>query len=252
MTAPAGIVLAAGAGNRLRPLTQWRPKALCPINNVPLVDRALASIERAGISDVAVNAHYLAEQLADHLGGRAHLSIESPEALGTAGAVGALRAWLDGRDALICNSDAYLNGHLDLLITGWTGDHPRLLVTSDPARGDFGQWRFAGASLLPWSYARDLPAQPAGLYEVVWRAAHARGDLEFGEHAGTFIDCGTPHDYLAANLHASGGASVVGEGAAVAGELVRSVVWPGATVRHGERLVDSVRTDTGLTVDCSS
>lgn len=252
MSLPAGIVLAAGAGTRLRPLTQLRPKALCPIDNVPLVDRALASLGRAGVNDIAVNAHHLAEQMAAHLDGRAHLSIESPVALGTAGAVGALRTWLDNRDALICNSDSYLDGDLDILIKGWTGEHPRLMVIRDPARGDFGPWRFAGASLLPWSYAKDLPTQPTGLYEAVWRAAGARGELEFVEHAGAFIDCGTPSDYLAANLHASGGTSVIGEGADVAGELVRSVVWPGAVVRSGERLVDSVRTDTGLTVDCSS
>lgn len=251
MNPRAGIVLAAGAGARLRPLTESRPKALCPVANTPLVDRALAAVTRAGVSDVAVNAHYRAEQLASHLDGRVHLSVERPVALGTAGAVGALRTWLKGRHVLICNADAYLDGDLHPLIAGWTGEHPRLLVVRDPARADFGAWRFAGASLLPWSYARELPARPAGLYEAVWRAADARGELEFVEHTGTFIDCGTPQDYLAANLHASGGASVIGEGAVVDGEVIRSVVWPAAVVRRDERLVESVRTDTGLTVDCS-
>lgn len=251
MNLPAGIVLAAGSGTRLRPLTHLRPKALCPVANVPLVDRALASIRRAGISEVAVNAHHLAEQVAGHLDGRVHLSVEQPAALGTAGAVAALRTWLDGRDALICNSDAYRDGDLATLLTGWTGESPRLLVIRDPQHADFGDWRFAGASLLPWSCARALPPAPAGLYEAVWRGSGARGELEFVEHNGTFIDCGTPRDYLAANLHASRGASVIGEGAIVDGELVRSVVWPGAVVGRGERLVNCVRTDTGLTVDCS-
>ncbi len=249
---PAALVLAAGTGSRLKPLTNLRPKALCPIDNVPLVDRALASIAHAGISAVAVNAHHLADQIVAHLAGRAHLSNEQPVALGTAGAVGALRDWLDGRPVLICNSDAYGDADLRRLLTGWNGEHPRVLVIRDPARTDFGQWRFAGASLLPWSYANQLPATPAGLYETVWRAADARGELEFIEHAGAFIDCGTPQDYLAANLHASGGASVVGAGAVVSGELVRSVVWPGSVVHADERLVDSVRTNTGLTVDCST
>lgn len=248
---PAGIVLAAGAGTRLRPLTTLRPKALCPVGNVALVDRALAMMVRAGIDDVAVNAHHLAGQIVDHLDGRVHLSVEQPTALGTAGALGALRSWIDGRHVLICNSDAYRDGDLHGLIDGWTGDKPRVLVVRDPAHADFGDWRFAGASLLPWSHAKTLPARPAGLYEAVWRPADARGELELVEHSGTFIDCGTPRDYLAANLHSSGGASVVGAGAVVEGELVRSVVWPGAVVSPGERLVDSVRTDTGLTVDCS-
>ncbi len=251
MTAPAGIVLAAGAGTRLRPLTALRPKALCPVANVPLVDRALTALEQAGITDIAVNAHHLAGQLIDHLAGRHYVSVEQPVALGTAGAAGALREWLAGRPALISNCDAYRAGGLSPLLDGWNGEHPRLLVVRDPVRGDFGHWRFAGASLLPSSYARTLPAQPAGLYEAVWRAAHERRQLEFVDYAGMFIDCGTPADYLAANLHASGGCSVLGEGAVVEGELVRSVVWPGGVVTRGERLVDSVRTDTGLTVDCS-
>ena len=66
--------------------------------------------------------------------------------------------------------------------------------------------------------------------------------------AGPFFDCGTPAEYLAANLAASGGQSVIGEGARVAGELVRSVVWPGGVVRAGERLVESIRVGEDLTV----
>ncbi len=231
------------------PLTRLRPKALCPIDNIPLLDRALHQVRDAGVTDVAVNAHHLAAQVVAHAGDRAFLSVEHPEALGTAGAVAALGGWLAGRDALICNADAYRDGGLHPLLAGWSGDRPRVLVVRDATRGDFGQWRFAGASLLPARDAERLTRTPAGLYETVWRTAHAAGQLELVEHSGCFIDCGTPASYLAANLHASGGASVVGAGAVVRGELVRSVVWAGAVVAAGERLVDSVRAD-GLTVDC--
>ncbi|MCA1694112.1 MAG: NTP transferase domain-containing protein, partial [Actinobacteria bacterium] len=241
---PAGIVLAAGAGTRLRPLTDVLPKALCPVGNIALVDRALAALEHTGICDVAANAHHKADQIVRHLDGRAHLSVEQPGPLGTAGAIGALLPWLDGRAALICNADAYRSGGLQPLLGGWAGEHPRLLVVRHPTRGDFGQWRFAGASLLPWSYARDLPAKPGGLYEQIWRAADQRGELEFVEHTGAFVDCGTAQAYLAANLHASGGASVIGAGAVVGGEVLRSVVWPGAVVSPGEQLVEVVRTHT--------
>jgi NDP-sugar pyrophosphorylase family protein len=55
------------------------------------------------------------------------------------------------------------------------------------------------------------------------------------------VDCGTPADYLRANMLASGGAPVVEPGAEVRGELVRSVVWAGERVGAGERLVDAVR-----------
>ena len=67
-------------------------------------------------------------------------------------------------------------------------------------------------------------------------------------YEGPFHDCGTPAHYLAANLAASGGASVVGAGATVSGEIDRCVVWPGAAVRRGERLRDAIRADERTTV----
>ncbi len=239
---PAAVVLAAGRGERLRPLTDLRPKPLCPVGNVTLLDRNLAAA-RAIADDVAVNAHHLAEQIVAAVGDRAYVSRQT-ESLGTAGAIGLLRPWLDGRDVLVLNGDAYRPGDLAGFADGWDGERVRLLVVHDPVRGDFGDWRYAGAALHPWRTVADVPAEPAGLYEVIWRHAH----LELVPYDGTFVDCGTVGDYLAANLHASGGASVVGDGAVVDGELVRSVVWPHGVVRRGERLVDAVRTDTGLTV----
>lgn len=249
MTArPVGVVLAAGAGRRLRPLTGLRPKALCPVDNVPLVDRALDRL-RGLVPDTAVNVHFGRDQLERHLAGRGvHVSVEEPEALGTAGALGALRDWIAGRPVLVHNSDAYLDADLGPLLAGWAGTACRLLVQRGPGAGDFGPLRFVGVSLLPWSVVRDLAAEPTGLYELVWRDEYRRGRLEFVEAAGTAIDCGTPARYLRANLAASGGHSVVGAGARVDGELVRSVVWPGGEVRRGERLVECIRAGRDVTV----
>lgn len=250
----AALVLAAGAGTRLRPLTLLRPKALCPVGNVPLLDRALAALPCRGPDDVAVNAHHLAEQIVAHVGTRAHLSVEQPRALGTAGAVGALREWIAGRGLLVTNSDAYLAGaDVAAFVGGWDGERPQVLVVpAGERRADFGGvWRFAGMSLLPWADASRLPPEPAGLYEVVWREAEAAGRLGVVPTGAFFVDCGTPSDYLRANLHASGGDSVVGAGARVEGELVRAVVWPGGVVRRGERLVEAIRVGDDLTVDAS-
>lgn len=238
----AALVLAAGRGTRLRPLTDLRPKPLCPVANVPLLGRAL-DVATEVTPYVAVNAHHLASQVVSYVGDRAHVSVE-PEALGTAGAVGNLRPWLDGRDVLVLNGDAYRPGSLASFVAGWSGERVRLLVVRDPERGDFGEWRYAGAALHPWSSVASLRAEPAGLYEAVWRDA----DPELVPWEGTFVDCGTVRDYLAANMHASGGAPVVGEGAVVEGELVRSVVWPGGVVRRDELLVDCVRVGADLTV----
>ena len=240
----AGLALAAGAGTRLRPLTDERPKPLCPVGGVPLVDLAVERL-RTVTPQIAVNVHHGGPALRDHLDGRVHLSIEEPVALGTAGALGALRDWIDGRATVVVNADAWCPGGLEHLLEGWDGTTIRLLV---PGGGPFGPTSPIAGALMPWGDASRLEPRPSGLYEASWREAAAAGRVEVIAHDGPFVDCGTPAQYLAANLAAGGGQSVVGAGAVVDGVVERSVVWAGAVVRSGERLVDAVRTTGGATV----
>lgn len=233
----AGIVLAAGAGTRLAPLTRHRPKALCPVGGTALLDLAEARV-RAVTEAVAVNVHHGREALLAHLGDRVHVSLEDPEPLGTAGAVGALRDWLDGRPAVIVNADGWCVGGLDRLLEGWDGERVRILL---PGGGDFKAQSMIAGSLLPWALAQTIEARPAGLYEAVWRRALAQGTLETVAFPGPFVDCGNPAAYLAANLVASGGQSVVAPGARVAGRVVRSVCWEDAVVGPDETLIDAIR-----------
>ena len=177
------------------------------------------------------------------------MSVEPGVALGTAGALGALREWIDGRDVLLTNADAYLPAGLSGLLPGWDGERCRLLCVPTPGSGDFGDLRYIGAGLLPWRAVRDLRPEPAGLYELLWRDAERRGELDLviardGERPAVAIDCGTVRDYLRANLHASGGRSVVGTGAVVEGTIERCVLWDGAWVGPAEHLVDAVRAGT--------
>lgn len=240
------VVLAAGLGTRLRPLTNLRPKALCPVANTALLDWNLGRVRALGLTDdaIAVNAHWLGEQIVEHLAGTTvHVSFERDELLGTAGAVGKLREWLDGHDALVVNADAWHPAPLDDLV-----GEPRalrLLVVDGP-RDDFDGRTFAGASLLTWRDASNLEPVPSSLYDEVWKGAADRRTLVLAP--GPWFDCGTPADYLAANLEANGGESVIGAGALVQGEVRRSVVWPGATVKPGERLVGAIRLPDGTTV----
>jgi NDP-sugar pyrophosphorylase family protein len=242
----AGVVLAAGAGNRLRPLTDVRPKPLCTVGGRPLLDWALERVTPY-VGEVAVNVHHHAGQmraaLARH---QVHVSHEDREALGTAGALGRLRGWLDGRAVLVTNADAWYppataGDVLAELVRGWDGERPRLLCVPADGAGDFGDLRYVGTALLPWASVRDLAAVPSGLYEVSWAALHRDGRVDLVRTALDAVDCGTPADYLRANMAASGGRPVVEEGALVEGELVRSVVWTGEVVGAGERLVDAVR-----------
>jgi MurNAc alpha-1-phosphate uridylyltransferase len=246
----AAVVLAAGTGTRLAPLTSVRPKALCPVGGRPLVDLALERVSAVVGADpgtVAVNAHAHRGQLEAHLDGRVHLSVEEPHPLGTAGAVARLRPWLDGRPVLVVNGDAWAPDPLGPLIDGWDGERVRVLVASDPAPPLGPATRVLG-SLLPAAAVAALPEGVSGLSVVCWPRAAAEGRLEQVGSERPFVDCGRPADYLAANLLASGGRSVVGEGAVVEGEVERAVVWPGGVVRSGERLVDAVRVGDWLTV----
>ena len=245
----AGVVLAAGAGRRLRPITDYMPKAMCPVANTPLVDLALKRVG-AHVSDVAVNAHYHSGQLVQHLQGRAaHISVEHPAPLGTAGAIGNLGDWLRGRPVLICNADTWLDDDLTNLLSGWSGTVPRLLVSADlEDRADFSNWRFVGASLLPGPIASGLPPVPSGLYEAVWREAWQRKEIELIDTTRTAVDCGTPARYLRANMLSSGGQSVIAPDAEVGGTVIRSLVMPGGYVAPGEYLVDVIRTREGATI----
>ncbi len=249
----AGVVLAAGAGSRLAPLTRLLPKAMCPVGNRPLVDLALDRVADAiggDAENVAVNVHHGRWALEPHLIGRAHASIEESQPLGTAGALGLLRPWLAGRPVLVTNADAWLPDPPAGFVSGWDGVRMRLLCVRDPSRGDFGPLRYCGMALLPASVATRLEPEPSGLYETCWRQAWADGLLDLVEHAGQFVDCGTTGEYLAANLASSGGSSVIGEDAHVSARahVERSVVWPDARVGRGERLVDAIRATYGITV----
>jgi MurNAc alpha-1-phosphate uridylyltransferase len=245
-----GIVLAAGRGERLRPLTDLLPKPLCPIANRPLLDLALerlAPFTGSGPERQAVNSHYLSRLIAEHLDGRARLSDEQPVALGTAGALGALRPWIEGRPVLVTNADAYLPGGLSQLVEGsggWDGTRIRLLCKDIGAPSDFGTMRYVGACLMPWSAVEPLSAEPGGLYELLWRDEFERGRLDLVITDDVAIDCGRPADYLAANLDASGGRPIVGAGAHVEGSVRRCVIWPGAYVGPHERLADAIRAGT--------
>ncbi|WP_327009081.1 NTP transferase domain-containing protein [Dactylosporangium sp. NBC_01737] len=271
-TGVCAVILAAGEGRRLRPLTEHLPKALCPVGNVTLLDRALARVAALGFTgpaDLAVNACYLAEQVVAHVGDRAHLSVEPGDPLGTSGGVALLKEWIGGRAVLAGNADAYLApadaaevSDLAELLAGWDGTTVRMLGVPGPPK-EFGSHRFAGFSLLPWDFVTRLEPVPSDLVRTAWRPAEREGRLEVVEYRGTYLDTGTPRDYLQANLHAvhqgnliaqdavvTGAVdrAVVGAGAVVAGQVTRGVVWPGAEVRAGEVLRDAIRVGRELTV----
>lgn len=248
----AGIVLAAGAGTRLSPLTRLRPKALCPVGGRPLVDLAVDRV--AEIADeVWVNVHFGRPSMEEHLlgsrtkdGRPVNLSLEVGEARGTSGAIGLLRErFASFAGVVVANADAWMDSSMIDLVDGWQGELSRVLVAGDDK---FGPTSKVAGVLLPKALVDGLEPIPSGLYETVLRPASECGLLEVRRYRGEFVDCGTPSSYLRANMVQSGGRTVLGEGAAVRGIASRCVLWEGTTVDEGEVLEDAIRTSRGCTV----
>jgi len=118
------FLLAAGVGSRLRPITDTTPKCMLVIDDRPLLDIWLDTFDRAGIGEVLVNLHHLPDVVRRHLAARAR-TLKPPavrtffelELLGSAGTLGANRAWVDGEEMfLACNADNLTDFDLRSLI----------------------------------------------------------------------------------------------------------------------------------------
>ncbi len=126
------LVLAAGIGERLRPLTVTTPKPLLEIGRRPLIHYPLAMLKRAGISDVAINVHHLASQLKNALDDGAKFGISitwapEPKLLGTGGPLNGLKEFLGTDTFVIANSDTILD--LDLAKVIWFHRRREALAT---------------------------------------------------------------------------------------------------------------------------
>ncbi|HEX5894075.1 MAG TPA: NDP-sugar synthase [Solirubrobacterales bacterium] len=100
------MILAAGLGTRLRPLTYVMPKPVAPVLNVPIVSRIAELLADHGFSDVVTNLSYLPEQIREVLGDGSDFGLritysEEPEPLGTAGGVGKVRDFLSETDSFL-------------------------------------------------------------------------------------------------------------------------------------------------------
>jgi mannose-1-phosphate guanylyltransferase len=104
------MILAAGSGTRLRPLTALRPKPLFPVYSVPLLAITLNQLAAAGVRDVMVNSHHLSRQISDFLDGIARPGLEishsyEPELLGTGGAIKKVERFWDDQPFMVINGD---------------------------------------------------------------------------------------------------------------------------------------------------
>jgi NDP-sugar pyrophosphorylase family protein len=139
------LVLAAGLGTRLRPLTDLVPKPLLPVVGVPILGYTLAQLAALGCEDVAINLHYLGDQIRQRFGdsfaGMRITWSEEPVLLGTLGAFHPLRDFFAPADQiLLINGDSLCEWPLRRLVRRHlaSGAQATLLLASRPAPAAFG------------------------------------------------------------------------------------------------------------------
>ena len=223
-TIESAMVMGAGIGKRMRPLTATRPKPLVRVAGKALIDHSLDRIEAAGIGHVVVNVHYLADALEAHLAKQKRsftlaVSDERGELLETGGGMVKALPLLKGDPILIVNSDnIWTDGPQDSirnLARHWDGDRMDALLlvirqasaTGHGGKGDFHMdpsgklSRRKPGRVAPFVYTgiqlispRLLVGAPDGPFStnLLWDRAIAAGRLYGLSHMGQWFDVGTP------------------------------------------------------------
>ncbi len=216
------MVLAAGLGTRMKPVTDTLPKPLIQVDGRPLIDHALDRLEAAGVTDAVVNTHHLADQVENHLGGRKKPKILfSPEKdlLDTGGGIAKALPLLGDKPFFAVNADAFLlNGPYDALtrLAGtWDEDAMDgllLLHSTVEAYGYTGQGDFCADSgglltrrpetgVAPWLYTGiqilhprlfSDPPQGAFSLNLLYDKAIEAKRLYGAVHDGEWFHVGTP------------------------------------------------------------
>jgi len=135
MTQPLrALLLAAGLGTRLRPITLHTPKCLVPIGGEPLLGRWLRMLELAGCDSVLINTHYLAQEVEAFLTSwksstMTVQSVHEPELLGTAGTLLANQEFFQGASGLLIHADNAMAGDIRDFIAAHHERQPSCLLT---------------------------------------------------------------------------------------------------------------------------
>jgi MurNAc alpha-1-phosphate uridylyltransferase len=226
------MVLAAGLGKRMRPLTATRPKPLIEVAGQSLLDHLLERLSAAGVEKAVVNVHYLADAVEAHLNMNAHgldisISDERGLLLETGGGMVKALPLIDADPFLVVNSDnLWIDGPADtlkLLASHWDGGKmdallllvPHARASNHGGRGDFhmdrtGRLRRRQRShVAPFVYTgiqmvskRLLDGAPEGPFStnLLWDKAMGEGRCFGAVHQGLWFDVGTPEAIKATEL----------------------------------------------------
>jgi mannose-1-phosphate guanylyltransferase len=220
----AAMVLAAGLGTRLRPLTEWCAKPLVPVGDQPALGHVLAQLRAAGIARLVVNAHHRLADMRAFAKETPDISVsEEPDLLGTAGGVAHALGRLGSGDVLVYNADTFAQIDLRALADAHAGDEERatLVVRARaPGQGSVGLDEnqrlvrlrnerirteayggdFLGVQVIGAALLRRLPRRGCLVGDTYIHALHRGFDLRAFLHPGPSFDIGTPRGYLDANL----------------------------------------------------
>lgn len=223
MSVTRAMIMGAGLGSRMRPLTDDRPKPLVMVGGRSLIDHSLDRLVAAGVREAVVNVHYRAAQLIDHLQQRRDIRIiisdETSNLLDTGGGVVKALPHFQGEPFFVLNSDSIWIEHgapaLPAMIAAWdAGRMDGLLLLAElnttigyDGAGDFvlsqdhRLVRARNSSAKPYGYMgiqiahpRMFADTPAGAFStnIVWDRAIAAGRLFGTLLDGVWLHVGTP------------------------------------------------------------
>ena len=224
MAAKKAVVLAAGLGTRLRPLTCAVPKPLLPVWGEPMLARIVALLRGWGVDDIVVNCHYLHEQVEAWCAANGCRAAFEPEILGTGGVLNPLRDWIGDEPFYLVNGDIVLEG-IDrnpfsrkpkgavplvgrCLATDAEGPRtieadPDGYVTcwKSPDPGFPGTYTYCGVALLQPEILRYV--EPSGFSTIVQAYERAMADGKFVQAICPddllWADAGTVNSFVAVN-----------------------------------------------------
>ena len=207
------MILAAGRGERLRPLTERTPKPLLEVDGETLLGRHLARLARAGFERAVINVSHLAEQIVARFGDGAQAGIgiawsREAEPLETAGGIAQARALIGAAPFLLVNADIWCDFDFSRLRDFPLGPRLAHLVLVPNPRwhpaGDFTlerglvgnaaspRYTYAGIAVLSPRLVDGLAAGRKAQLAPLWRAAAERGEVSGELHPGWWSDVGTP------------------------------------------------------------
>jgi len=214
----AAMILAAGRGERLRPMTDTTPKPLLRVRGQPLIERHVMGLVRAGVERIVINLAWLGARISGYLGDGARYGVaivysdEQPRALETAGGIIRALPHLGPGPFAVVNGDIYTDFPFDTLGLAADRDAHLVLVPNPPQhlRGDFGleqglaladaasRYTFSGIAMYRDAFFAGCADGVRPLKPLLLRCmAEKRCSAEL--YTGAWEDVGTPERLQALN-----------------------------------------------------